>query len=256
MESYGLDVIYTGVIGSKKKPRKRKLSLKEAIHALMVENNQLYFINKSENPSNSSILESFTLSNPARNTKELLTRVIYKHLDNDDDKIILDPQIFMETKSPIILALGKARISPKDVLTVSKWSDVFHDHTLKDREFLRGVSLGAEEYFQEEIQKVSEAGKASGSREATEHIFNEAGRKKIKDDLSFFLSFPEDYQDYLIKHVNKSDSKKSWKKWLFREIFGKNVWLKWLKDPHIPKKTSQVADFSQVADSSQVAEKT
>ena len=113
--------------------------------------------------------------------------------------------------------MGKARISPKDVLTVGKWFDVFHDHTLKEREFLRGVSLGAEEYFQDEIQKVSEAGKASGLQEATEHIFNEAGRKKIKDDL-FFLNFPEDYQDYLIKRVNKSDSKRSWKKWVFREF--------------------------------------
>ena len=75
------------------------------------------------------------------------------------------------------------------MLTVGKWSDVFHDHTLKEREFLRGVSVGAEEYFQEEIQKVLEVGKASGLREATEHIFNEAGRKKMI--FLFSLTFPK-----------------------------------------------------------------
>ena len=200
-----------------------RLGLKEAIRTLMVENNQLYFINKSENPSNSTILESITLSSPARSTKELLARVIYKHLDNDDGKIILDPQTFTETKSPVMLALAKARITPKDVLTVGKWADVFHDHTPKEKDFLRGVTLDAENYFQEEIQKVSETGKASRLQEATQRIFDEAGPKKIEDDVSSFFNLLEKYQSYLINQVKKADAKKSWKKWIFREIFGKKT---------------------------------
>ena len=58
---------------------------------------------------------------------------------------------------------------------------------------------------------------------ATQDIFNKAGRKKIKDDLSSFLNFPED-QSHLIKPgVKTSYAKKSWKKWIFLEIFEKNV---------------------------------
>ena len=98
-----------------------------------------------------------------------------------------------------MLALAKARITSKDVLTVGKWADMFHDHIPKEREFLRGVTLGAEDHFLEEIQKVSEAGKASGLQKATQYIFNEAGRKNIEDDVSSFLNFPKDYQSYLIK---------------------------------------------------------
>ena len=167
----------------------------------MLENNELYF-SRSENPSNPSILECITSSSPARSTKELLARVIYKHIDNDDGKIILDLPILTETKSPLMLALAKARITPKDVLTVSKWADVFHDQWVLER-----LSLGAEDYIQEEIQ-VSEAGKASGLQEATEQISNEASRKKIKDDFSSFLNFPKDYQSQLIKPgVKKSNGK-------------------------------------------------
>ena len=58
---------------------------------------------------------------------------------------------------------------------------------------------------------------------ATQDIFNEAGRKKIKDDDSSFVNFPEDYQSHFIKpDGRKYNAKKSWKKWIFREIFGKN----------------------------------
>ena len=123
-----------------------------------------------------------------------------------------------------MLALAKARITPKDVLTVGKWADVFHDHTPKEKDFLRGVTLDAENYFQEEIQKVSETGKASRLQEATQRIFDEAGPKKIEDDVSSFLNFPEEYQSCLIKPgVKKADAKRLWMKWVFREIFRKNV---------------------------------
>ena len=91
---------------------------------------------------------------------------------------------------------------------------------------------------------VSEAGKASGLQEATQHIFNEAGRKKIEDDFSSLLNFLEDYQSYLIKQVKKADAKKSWMEWLFREIFRKKrvmkddvEWLKWQQDLHKPSQS-------------------
>ena len=76
---------------------------------------------------------------------------------------------------------------------------------------------------------------------ATQDIFNEAGRRKMKDDLSSFLNFPEDYESYLIKPVKKSNAKKSWKDWISREICGKKrvmkddeEWVNWQQDPHIP----------------------
>ena len=53
--------------------------------------------------------------------------------------------------------MAKARITLKGVLTVGEWADVFHDYTPKEREFLRGVALDTEDYYQEEIQKVSVA---------------------------------------------------------------------------------------------------
>ena len=153
-----------------------------------------------------------------------------------------------------MLALANAKITPKDVLTVGKWADVFQVHTPNEREFLRGIALGAEDYFQE--SKVSEAGKGSGLQETTEHIFNEAGRKKIEDDVSSFLNFPEDYKAYLIKPgVRKVDAKTLWMKWVFREKFGKKLmmkddmmkddkkWVKWQQDLH---KSSQSESRSDI----------
>ena len=58
---------------------------------------------------------------------------------------------------------------------------------------------------------------------ATKDIFNEAGRKKLNDDFSSFLNFPEDYKSYLIKRDVKRSNAKSGRNGYFATSLEKNV---------------------------------
>lgn len=213
------------------------------IKLLMKQNKKMYTefatltnARKYDEPNNKEILENIENNNNSRSTKEFLTKAIYRQINNKEGKVI--PISTDKTNSPVILALSKAKITPKDVLNINKWLSVF-EHNSEEKETILSLQNAAEEIFIKKKNQEVEEGKEAGIEEGYEtgkdsapgQRFNKKGRDEIKNNLEMFAKFREDFTEYLLNpEVSKSNAKKYWGKWVYKEHFKKSRVSE--KDPH------------------------